>query len=93
MSRISRRSMNRLLLAAPIAAVAAGSAAQDSPKPSPLAACLVSSDTTLGADDRARAEKGIAGVEQALSAVRDFKLPPDTDPAFRFAPMMSRRNR
>jgi hypothetical protein len=85
--------MNTLLLAAPVGALTAGAAAQESPKPSPLAACIVSSDTTLNADDRARAEKGIAGVEQALSVIRDFKLPPDTDPAFRFAPMASRRRR
>ncbi len=85
--------MGRLLLAAPAlpAAAIAHASVQEPPKPSSFATCVSSTEPALTADERARLEKGIAGVEQALDAVRSFKLPPGTDPAFRFAPIVSKR--
>jgi len=93
MRRISRRTVNRLLLAAPGLPAAALAAAQPSapPKPSAFAACIAASEPSLTADERARVEKSLGGLEQSLKAIRDFKVPPDADPAMYFRPLKSRR--
>ena len=95
MPRISRRTAGKLLLTAPALPAAAFAAAQvaDAPKPSTFAACVAASDPSLGADERARVEKGIGSLESSLAAIRDFKLPADADPALRFSALKSRGSR
>ena len=93
MRRISRRAVNRLLLAAPAlpAAIAAAHAQDAPPKPSAFAACLAASESGLSADERTRLVKSLAGLEQSLHAIREFKVPPDAHPAMYFTPLKSRR--
>jgi hypothetical protein len=90
---ITRRFVNKLLLAVPALPAAALAAMQSpaAPKTSALGACIAASETTLSADERARVEKNIASLEQSLKVIRDFKLPADTEPAFRFGAMKSKR--
>lgn len=84
--------MSKLLLAMPaLPAAAVAAQSQDAPKPSAFASCIAAAESALDADERARLEKSLAGMEQSLKAIRDFKLPPDTDPALRFSAMKSRR--
>ena len=92
MRRISRRAVNRLLLAAPGLPAAALAAAQPAapPKASAFAACIAASEPSFSADERARLEKSLGSLEQSLKAIRDFKLPADADPAMYFHPVKSR---
>jgi hypothetical protein len=89
---ITRRAMSRILLALPLAPIAAAEEKKpaDAPSPSPRDSCLAAAETGLSADERARLEKSLAGGEKALAVVRDFKLPPDVAPALRFQAMKSR---
>jgi hypothetical protein len=91
MAPISRRAVNRLLLAAPAlpAALAAAHAQDAPPRPSAFAACIAASEPSLSADERARLQKSLAGLEQSLAAIRDFKVPPDAHPAMFFRPLKS----
>jgi hypothetical protein len=95
MPPISRRTAGKLLLAAPALPAAAIAAAQSEPppKPSPFASCIAASEHTFSAEERARLEKAIGGLEQSLKTIREFKLPPDTDPAMHFRPLQSPRRR
>ena len=95
MARISRRSIGKLLLAAPALPAAAALAAQadPAPKPSAFASCIAASETTLDADERARVEKALGGLEQSLKTIRDFKLPANADPTLRFSAMKSKAKR
>lgn len=96
MPGITRRSLTRLLLAAPALPAAALALSGDNPpdgppRPSPFAACIAATDTSLSADERKRLETALGGLERSLKIVREFPLPADADPAFRFAPLRSRR--
>jgi hypothetical protein len=92
MSYISRRTLHKLLLAAPAAALTSDAAGQ-TPKPSALAACIAATEPTLSAAERGRLTKAIGGLEQSLREIREFKLPADADPAMHFRPMRSRGGR
>lgn len=87
--------MSKWLLAAPAlpAATIAAAQSQDKPKPSAFASCIAASEASLSAEERARLEKGIASLEDALRTIREFKLPSGADPAFRFTAMKSREGR
>ena len=93
MSHISRRALHKLLLAAPAAALTSADADAQTPKPSGFASCIAASETTLSPAERGRLAAAIGGLEQSLKAIREFKLPPDADPAMHFRPMRSRGSR
>jgi hypothetical protein len=93
MAFISRRTLHKLLLTAPAAALASAEPAAQSGQPSSFAACVAATETTLSAEERARLAKAIGSLEQALKIIRDFKVPMDADPAMHFRPMRSRGNR
>ena len=90
MPPISRRTLHKLLLTAPAAALVCTEAASQSAQPSPFAACLAATEATLSADERGRLAKAIGSLEQGLKIIRDFKVPSDADPAMHFRPMRSR---
>jgi hypothetical protein len=93
MPPISRRTLHKWLLTAPAAALASRDTAAQSAPPSPFAACVAATETTLSADERARLAKAIGSLEQSLKIIREFKVPADTDPAIRFSPLRSRGGR
>jgi hypothetical protein len=90
---MSRRTLHKILLTGPAAALASARPAAQPAAPSARAACLAASETTFTAVERDRLAKAIGGLEQSLKAIRDFKVPADADPAMRFQPMQSRRVR
>lgn len=90
MPPISRRTLHKLLLTAPAAALASPETAAQDAQPSSFAACLAATETTLNADERARLAKAIGSLEQGLKIIRDFKVPSDADPAMHFRPRRSR---
>jgi hypothetical protein len=93
MAPITRRDVHKLLLTAPAAALAATDSSAEQAKPSAFAACIAASEASLSADERARLAKAIAGLEGSLKVIREFKLPPDADPAMHFTPLRSRGSR
>ena len=89
---IGRRAATKLLLAVPAAAVA--SAAQDKPakvEVSPLAACLAENEPGLSAEEKARLQRNLGSLEQGLKVIREFKMPPGTEPSLTFRAMKSTR--
>ena len=84
---LPRRAFAQMLLAMPLARLAAG----DEKAPSARARCLAATEPGLSTDERARLEKSIAEGEKSLAVVRDFKLPPDVAPSLRFQVMKSKR--
>jgi len=82
MSETSRRAFGKLALAVP-AALALRARADD--KPPELAELLAGREPGLSEEERKRLAKGIGEALKPLQAVRDFKLPADADPAFRFS--------
>ena len=92
MATITRRDVHKLLLTAPAAALAATEITAQG-KPSAFAACVAASEPSLSADERARLAKAIGGLEGSLKVIREFKVPPDADPAMHFAPLRSRGSR
>jgi hypothetical protein len=82
-----------MLAAAPVALPAlAALAQQPTAKPSALASCIAASDASLTGDERARLEKAIGSLEQALETIRNFDLPPGAGPALRFTALKSARS-
>src|SRR5262245_47036434 len=77
----SRHPFGKLVLALP-AALAAPVPAEE--KPPELAELLAGREPGLSEDERKRLAKGIGETLKPLKAVRDFKLPENADPAFRF---------
>jgi len=86
-SGLTRRAVAQMLLAWPLA----GLAADEKKAASPRAGCLAATEPGLSADERARLEKSIADGEKSLAVIRDFKLPPDVAPSLRFRAMKSKR--
>lgn len=84
----TRRAMSQMLLAWPLAALAAADEKKES---SARAGCLAATEPGLSADERVRLEKSIADGEKSLAVIRDFKLPPDVAPSLRFQAMKSKR--
>jgi hypothetical protein len=92
MARISRRAVNRLLLAAPaLPAALAAAQSKDVPQSSAFAACVAAGESGLSAEERTRLEKSLRSIEQSLQAIRDFKLSNDVAPAMHFRPLKSQR--
>jgi hypothetical protein len=83
---ITRRTMGRMLLAAPAAA-----ALPQPPAPSALAEFIARDEAGLTPAERERLKKNVAETEQALAVVRDFKVPADVAPAVRFRALKSTR--
>jgi hypothetical protein len=86
---MNRRRAAQLLVAAPVAVVAAR--AQERSKPSGAASCLAAMETGLTAAERARLRKAIGGLESSLEVIRDFAVPADADPAMHFRPIRLKR--
>jgi hypothetical protein len=89
MPPISRRTLHKLLLTAPAAALASTETAAQGAQPSAFAACVAASETTLSAAERGRLAKAIGSLEASLKIIRDFKVPADADPAMHFRPLRS----
>jgi len=85
---LTRRALSQMLLAWPLAALAAAGEKKDA---SARAGCLAATEPGLSADERTRLEKSIADGEKSLAVIRDFKLPPDVAPSLRFEAMKSKR--
>jgi len=86
---IGRRTAAKLLLALP-AAAALPAGAQEQEKPSATAEFLAAQQAELSSEERERLKKNIGGLEKALAAIREFKLPFDVDPCLRFKARRSR---
>lgn len=82
MSQTTRRTFGRLILTLPAAALAAPAGAGDAP--AGLPELLAQQEPGLSADERKRLRKLLADAQKPLQAVRDFRLPEDVSPAFRF---------
>jgi hypothetical protein len=90
MSETSRRDFGKLMLALPAAGLAAAAGAEE--KGSDLAEVLAAREPGLSDDERKRLQKAIGDSLKPLQVVRDFKLPEDAAPAFRFSPLRSTRS-
>ena len=102
---MTRRSAGRIILGAPLAAASAGSIAAmlgvgaaradepvaAEPDPTPLSKFLARQDGSLDSDQRAQVRKDVTRMEQALQAIRDFKLSNDVPPAGTFRALRSKR--
>ena len=104
---ISRRTMSRWLLGAPLFAAAAAktvdlfgraSAADEpaagpkaEPDPTPLAKFLAKQEGGLSSSERAEVRKNVTQLEDALKAVRDFPLGNDVPPAGEFRALRTKR--
>lgn len=84
-----RRTASKLLLALP-AAAALPAASQEQEKPSVTAEFIAAQQAGLSLEERERLKKNIGGLEKALSAIRDFKIPGDVAPCLRFEALRSR---
>ena len=104
--RMSRRTMARLALGAPIAAAAATvgrldqvlaprpAAAQEAgaaPEITPLARFLAKQEAALTSEEKQRLRRDIAQLEQSLKEIRDFTLGNDVPPSGTFRALRSRR--
>jgi len=95
---LSRRTALRMLAAAP-AALAGGAAlaaqkgaeseAKPEPKPSPYARFIAKDEKDLGGKERSRLLEQMPGLEGALKKIRDFEVPPETEPALNFKAIRS----
>ena len=103
---MTRRTMSRWLLGAPLLAAAAAktvdlfgrvSAAdepaepQATPEPTPLAKFLAKQESGLSSDEKAEVRKNVTQLEDALKTVRDFPLGNDVPPAGEFRALRTRR--
>jgi hypothetical protein len=92
---ITRRTMGRMLLAAPAAVLPQQKPAEKPPDkppaPSALAEFIAGNEAGLTPAERERLKKNIAETEQALAVIRDFKVPADVAPAVRFQALKSTR--
>jgi hypothetical protein len=104
---ISRRTMSRWLLGAPLLAAAAArtvdlfgrvSAAEEpvadppkEPDPTPLAKFLAKQESGLSSDEKAEVRKNVTQLEDALKTVREFPLGNDVPPAGDFRALRTKR--
>ena len=86
---LTRRALAQMLLAMPLARLAAGEEKEASPR----ARCLAATEPGLSSDERTRLEKSIAEGEKSLTVIREFKLPPDVAPSLRFQAMKSKNRK
>ena len=104
--RMSRRTVARLALGAPVAAAAATlgrlgevlaprpAAAQEAgatPEITPLARFLAKQETGLSSEEKQRLRRDVAQLEQSLKEIRDFTLGNDVPPSGTFRALRSRR--
>jgi hypothetical protein len=87
---LTRRALSRMLLALPLARLAAADEKKEAESPSPRAVCLAATERGLSSDERARLEKSLADGEKSLAVIRHFKLSADVAPALRFQAMKSK---
>ena len=85
MTDTTRRTFGKLLLTLPAASLAVPAGAQE--KPPELADLLAAREPGLSEEERKRLRKLIGDAQKPLQVVRDFKVPEDVAPAFRFRPM------
>jgi hypothetical protein len=85
---VTRRELGLLLLTLPAVAPARGEE-EKAKRPSPEARFIAAQEPGLSTVEREALERSISRFEKSLSAVRDFKLPPDVPPAVRFAALKS----
>lgn len=95
---MTRRTMSRWLLGAPLFAAAAarlfaadGPAAEASPEPTPLAKFLAKQESGLSSDEKDEVRKNVTQLEDALRTVRDFPLGNDVPPAGGFRALRTKR--
>jgi len=88
---ISRRALGQILVAAPFASTLGAHDADEKTPSSAEATFIASQETGLSAAERERLQKSITEGEKPLRVIREFKLPADVAPAFRFQPLKSRR--
>jgi hypothetical protein len=95
---ISRRTMSRWLLGAPLIAVAAAKTLADEPaepqkanEPTPLAKFLAKQESGLSSDEKAQVRKDVTQLEDALKTVREFPLGNDVPPAGEFRALRTKR--
>jgi hypothetical protein len=96
---ISRRTMSRWLLGAPLIAAAAARVAaadepaepQASPDPTPLAKFLAKQESGLSSDEKDEVRKNVTQLEDALKTVREFPLGNDVPPAGDFTALRTKR--
>jgi hypothetical protein len=86
----ARRTFGKLLLAMPAASLIGPAAAGETP--AGLGDLLAAREPGLSDDERKRLVKMIGDALKPLQAVRDFKLPEDAAPAFRFRALKSARS-
>ena len=90
MTETTRRAFGKLVLTLPAATLAGSAAAEE--KPQELGDLLAAREPGLSEDERKRLQKMIGDAQKPLQVVRDFKLPEDADPAFRFRALRSTRS-
>jgi hypothetical protein len=79
-----------MLLALPLARLAAADEKKPEEVVSPRADCLAATEAGLSDDEKARLRKSIAEGDKSLAVIRDFKVPVDVAPAVMFRAMKSR---
>jgi hypothetical protein len=89
MGQGTRRTFGKLMLTLPAAALAVPGIAEE--KPPELADVLAGREPGLSEEERGRLRKLIGETQKPLQAVRDFKLPEDVSPAFRFQALRKAR--
>jgi hypothetical protein len=93
MSGTSRRTFGKLMLALPAATLAATAGAEEkAAEPPEVARALAGLEPGLSDEERTRLAKALGDSLKPLQTVRDFKLPADADPAFRFRALPSKRS-
>jgi hypothetical protein len=106
MRLLSRRTMARLALGAPLAAAGAAigrlgealaprpAAAQEAApdlEPTPLARFLAKQEADLTSEEKKRLRRDITQLEQSLKEIRDFTLDNDVPPSGTFRALRSKR--
>ena len=88
----TRRAVTLLLASAPAAAWALEQSKDEKKdeRPSPTAEFLAANEPGLTDEERARLKKVVTEGEASLKTIREFKVPPDVAPSFRFQPVKSK---
>lgn len=92
---VTRRTLSKMLLALPAAAILPADGSDErkkEEKPSAQAEFIAAQESGLSPEARERLKKNITGGERSLAVIRDFRLPMDVGPALRFRPLKSRRS-
>jgi hypothetical protein len=87
---LTRRALGQMLLALPLARLAAADDKKAEEAASPRADCFAATEPGLSDDEKARLRKSITEGEKSLAVIRDFKVPVDVAPATVFRAMKSK---